>query len=398
MTTDTTRLLNAPWDTITLASLVRTAAAAAPKRVFLRDCPRRLEWNGVEARELTFETFQRSALFLAAQLRTLGVQPGDSLLLMLPNSVELPLALAAARMAGAVPAIAPAEEKVDTLRAMAERCEATAILTMSRIGDISLGEKARQVAARLMNIRCVAGFGFDLPDGIVSLEGWSEEDVVPFVPSEDGQDSAALVTFARAEGAVCACRRTEGQLIGDMLLATALVAPPENGMISLMQPGSAASVAAGFLLALQAKVPLTLIGPYERPALTEALVRQPGAFLLAPDHFIAQLRKDDPASALAGALPTSIAITHIAGPNAMILPPGPASGPVLIDFEERGLFGLRTWPHDGVLSLSESLNHPLDGVIAGGQPYLTFEGGDLTGFAAADVLRRQSGSSAGKAA
>lgn len=398
MTTDTTRLLNAPWDTITLSSLVGMAAAAAPKRVFLRDCPRRLEWNGVEARELTFETFERSALFLAAQLRTLGVQPGDTLLLMLPNSVELPLALVAARMAGAVPAIAPAEEKVDTLRAMAERCEATAILTMDRIGDIKLGEKARQVAARLMNIRCVAGFGFDLPDGIVSLEGWSEEDVVPIVPSEDGQDSTALVTFARAEGAICACRRTEGQIIGDMLLAKTLVTPAESGMISLMQPGSAASVAAGFLLALQAKVPLTLIGPYEQQALSEALMRQPGALLLAPDHFIAQLMKDDPASALAGVLPTSVAIMHVAGPKATILRPGPASGAVLINFEERGIFGLQTWPQDGVLSLSDALDHLLEGVLTGKQPYLVFDGDDLTGFGAAIVLRRQSGSSAGKAA
>lgn len=391
MTTDTTRLLNAPWDTITVSSLVEAAARRAPRRVFLRDCPRRLAWNGVEPRELTFETFQRSALFLAAQLRTLGVQPGDAVLLMLPNSVEAPLALVGTLMAGAVPAIAPADEKVDTLRAMAERSEATAIITMNRIGDIKLGEKARQVAARLISIRCVAGFGLDLPDGIVSLEGWSEEDVMPLAPQGTRQDSPALITFGRKEGAICAFRRTEGQIVADMLLATALAAPTEeSGIISLMQPGSATSVAAGFLLALQANAPLALIGPYETPALAEALERQPGALLLAPDHFIAQARKDSPFSGLA--------ISHVSGPMDTIPKPGPVSGPVLIDFEEHGLAGLRSWPHDGKLNMDKHVPHALDGLIPADGPYLSFAGEAVAGFGAAEILRRPASSSAGKAA
>lgn len=391
MTTDTTRLLNAPWDKITVAGLVEAAAARAPRQVFLRDCPQRFAWNGVEPRELTFETFDRSAQFLAAQLRTLGVQPGDCVLLMLPNSVEMPLALVGTLMAGAVPAIAPAEEKVDTLRAMAERCEASAILTMNRIGDIKLGEKARQVAARLINIRCVAGFGFDLPDGIVSLEGWSEEDVMPLAVRSARQDTPALITFARKDGAVCAFRRTEAQLVADMLVTTTLAAPTEEGgIVSLMQPGSATSVAAGFMLALQTRAPLALVGPYEAPALTEALARQPGALLLAPDHFIAQLTKGLSASGLA--------VSHVADPEAAIPSPGPVSMPVLVDFDEHGLVGLRNWPDDGKLGIAGQIFHPLEGLIPPGQPYLDFDGESITGFGAAEVLRRSGGSAAGKAA
>ncbi len=391
MTTDTPRFLNAPWDKITVASLVEAAAARVPKQVFLRDCPHRLAWNGVEPRELTFETFHRSTLFLAAQLRTLGVQPGDCVLLMLPNSVETPLALVGTLMAGAVPAIAPADEKVDTLRAMAERCEASAILTVNRIGDIKLGEKARQVAARLINIRCVAGFGFDLPDGIVSLEGWSEEDVMPLTPQTARQDAPALITFARKDGAICAFRRTEAQVVADMLLATTLATPTEeSGIVSLMQPGCSASVAAGFLLALQAKVTLALVGPYEAPALAKALERQPGALLLAPDHFMAQLPKDASASGLA--------IGHASSPKATIMKPGPISTPLLIDFEEHGLAGLRIWPPDGKLGIAEQVSHPLDGLISAGQPFLSFESDAVTGFGAAEVLSRPGGSSAGKAA
>lgn len=394
MTTDTTRLLNAPWDKITLSGLVEAAVARSPKQVFLRDCPRRLDWNGVEPRELTFETFHRSALFLAAQLRTLGVEPGDTLFLMLPNSVETPLALTATLMAGAVPAIAPADEKVDTLRAMAERCGATAIVTMNRVGDILLGEKARQVAAKLMNIRCVAGFGFDLPDGIVSLEGWSEEDVMPLAPREPRQDEPALITFAREDGAICACRRSQAQLVAEMLLATTLAAPTETGgIVSLMQPGSAASLAAGFLLALQNRVPLTLIGPYETPALAEALVRHPGAVLLAPDHFAA-----GPAGQFAKQVSTCLAITHVAGPEASILKPGAATGPLIVEFEERGLAALPEWPQQGKLTIGDGFAHPLAGLIPGGQAYLVFEDGAITGFGAAEILRRTKEASAGKAA
>ena len=399
MTTDTTRLLNAPWDKITLSGLVEAAVARSPKQVFLRDCPRRLDWNGVEPRELTFETFQRSALFLAAQLRTLGVEPGDTVFLMLPNSVETPLALTATLMAGAVPAIAPADEKVDTLRAMAERCGATAIVTMNRVGDILLGEKARQVAAKLMNIRCVAGFGFDLPDGIVSLEGWSEEDVMSLAPREPRQDEPALITFAREDGAICACRRSQAQLVAEMLLATTLAAPTETGgIVSLMQPGSAASLAAGFLLALQTRVPLTLIGPYETPAVAEALARQPSAVLLAPDHFVA-----GPAGQFAKQVSTCLAIAHIAvahatGPGASILKPGAVSGPLIVEFEERGLAALPEWPRQGKLALGNGFAHPLADLIPGGQVYLGFEDGAVTGFGAAEILRRAKEASAGKAA
>lgn len=394
MTTDTTRLLNAPWDKITLSGLVEAAVARSPKQVFLRDCPRRLDWNGVEPRELTFETFQRSALFLAAQLRTLGVEPGDTVFLMLPNSVETPLALTATLMAGAVPAIAPADEKVDTLRAMAERCGATAIVTMNRVGDILLGEKARQVAAKLMNIRCVAGFGFDLPDGIVSLEGWSEEDVMPLAPREPRQDEPALTTFAREDGAICACRRSHAQLAAEMLLATTLAAPSEaGGIVSLMQPGSAASLAAGFLLALQTRTPLALIGPYETPALAEALARQPGAVLLAPDHFAV-----GPAGQFAKQVSTCLAIAHVAGPEASILKPGAVAGPLIVEFEERGLAALPEWPRQGKLALGDGFAHPLTDLIPNGQAYLGFEDGAITGFGAAEILRRAKEASAGKAA
>ncbi|HRE22505.1 MAG TPA: AMP-binding protein [Rhabdaerophilum sp.] len=399
MTTDTTRLLNAPWDKITVSSLVEAAATRAPRRVFLRDCPQRLAWNGVEPRELTFETFQRAALFLASQLRTLGVQPGDTVLLMLPSSVEGPLAFAGTLMAGAIPAIVPADEKIDTLRAMAERSEATAIITVNRIGDIKLGEKARQVAARLISIRCVAGFGFDLPDGIVSLEGWSEEDVMPLSPQAVRQDRPALVTFGRKDGSICAFRRTEAQLIAEMLLATTLAAPSEeSGIVSLMQPGSSASIAAGFLLALQAKTPLALVGPYDTSALAEALQRQPGAILLAPDHFIARLQKDGPTSGIAGRISMCLAISHIPGPEAVIPASGSASGPVLIDFEEHGLIGLKSWPRDGKLEIDDRPTHPLAGLIPDDQPYLGFDEGIVTGFGAAEILRRPASSSAGKAA
>ena len=143
--------LSEPWDQLTLQSLASRGAMTSPARVFMRDCPEREAWNDVEPRTLTFDAFFKATNFLAAQLKTLGVEAGDRVLILLPNIVETSISILACHLVGALPAIVPADERVDSLRVAAERCEATTLLTTARVGEIALGEKARQVAAKVLS-------------------------------------------------------------------------------------------------------------------------------------------------------------------------------------------------------------------------------------------------------
>lgn len=374
-----------PWDGATLLSLAESAAAEAPKRAFLTDCPARERWNGIEPRSLTFEGFLKAARFLGAQLRTLGLVPGETAMILLPNTVEASIAVLGCHAAGLVPALAPVDERVDTLRAAAERAGAVAILTCATVGEVALGDKARQIAAKVMAIRCVAGFGFDLPDGIVSLEGWSAEDVVetgapPVKPSD-----AALVTFGREPAGLYAARRSHAQLVAEALaLAPILPLDEAYGLVSLMHPGAAASLAATLTLPLVARAGVRLVGPFESAIFDEVTRSAPGACLYVPDHF--------PAAAINSGAPT-LALTRSSRPDGVVMPSGGAKATLIVDFDERAMLPSPLWPADGKLGFASATAHPVKGVLAEGAIWLDFSEGEKgqaewRGFGAATLLRR----------
>lgn len=386
--------LSEPWDQLTLQSLASRGAMTSPARVFLRDCPHRETWNDVEPRTLTFDGFFKATNFLAAQLKTLGVEAGDRVLILLPNIVETSISILACQLVGALPAIVAADERVDTIRSAAERCEATTLLTTARVGEIALGEKARQVAAKVLSIRCVAGFGFNLPDGIVSLEGWSEEDVVELPELNRRQSEAGLMTFSRDKDGICGVIRTEGQMIAEALaLSSVMRLDGRRGLISLMHPGSAVTVAASLVLPLHAGADVRLSGPYDTKALTDVLDAEPTAFLYCPDHFAARLTTT---SLGADRLKNSagiLALAHAERPDAPVLAAGAMACSLAINFQERGLMTSVKWPESGKLDLPLSYAHPMESVLPDGQPMLVFAEGTggapvWSGFGAAMPVRR----------
>ncbi len=381
-----------PWGQLTLQSLMIQAAATSPARVFLRDCPDREGWNGMEPRVLTYDAFFKGVSFLAAQLKTLGIERGDHVLLLLPNLVELPLSILACHLVGAIPAIAPIDEKIDALRGAAERCQAAAILTTGMVGEFALGDRARQVAAKVMTVRCVAGFGFRLPEGIISLEGWSEEDIVDLPEIERQQGEIGLVTFARVGGRLCAVTRTEGQMIAEALaVSSVLRLDGRRGLISLMQPGAAASVAASLTLPLHAGASVRLIGPYDTATLARAFDAEPTAFLYCPDHFAAQLTIESLGSERLHNHAGILALTRAETPHSAIMPPGVLTSSLIVDFHEAGIMTALNWPQTGRLDLPDRFPHPMESVLPEGENLLEWlentDGGPAWGgFGAASIL------------
>lgn len=280
-----------PWHRLTVATLCSGAAAAHPSRMFLADCPDRQGWNGNPAQNLTFSAFDKRARFFAQQLVTLGLETGERVLLVLPGSVDMAVAFAGTLMAGMVPAIIGTEESADGLRSAIERINASAIITTGRIEDMPLAEKARQAAARAMSIRCIAGFGENLPDGVVALDGWSDDEVSPLsADAQASQQSDGLITFGRDSGGLYACFRSQAQLMAEAL-ALATVSRLDRGhtLVSTLQPASCSALSASILLPIFIGASVQLVGPFRSDRLFEAMSHAGTAHLFAPAHFMPAL-------------------------------------------------------------------------------------------------------------
>jgi hypothetical protein len=247
------------------------------------------------------------------------------------------------------------------------------------------------VAARALCVRGIAGFGFDLVEGIVSLEGWSEEDVDPIPDLTCHQGDDALITFCRDADGPVAALRSEGQIIAEALaLFSVLRLDGRRGLVSLMQPGASATFAATLPLALHTGARVQLVGPYEHEALTGIMAETPNVFLFAPDHFLASL---DPAAFEPGLFSNAagfLALTRIETPKATILKPGPFKGALAFDFSEAGLMTRLAWPVDGKVDLPHRYDHPMESVLPEEIPMLEWNGTGFSGYGAPRVIRKGS--------
>jgi AMP-binding enzyme len=363
-------LLKSPWDRVSVAGLAGGAASTHGARLFIQDCPDRFSWNGEEPRALSFDEFNRRALFFGAQMLTLGLNPGQRILLMLPNSVELAIAVIGARAAGLVPAIAPLEESQDALRAAAERAGVLAIVTSTRCEDLRLSERARQIAGRAMSVRYVAGFGFGLPDGIMPLDGWSEDEARPLanaVPVKQG--SEALITFARIEGVLTALIRSEAQLVSDALAFAARARlNREAGVIAALQPGSVAALVTGVLAPLFLGMPSQLLGPFREYRLADAVRGKSGAALVVTASFAETFRAARASHLELQAIGSLVILRR---PQDEIRPvttlPDPTLSEVsLLDLDECALLPLGAWPATGIAHLDGEHPHPMDDILPEG--------------------------------
>lgn len=381
-----------PWNRLTVTGLAQGAAAANPARPFIMDCDERETWEGNSPRKLNFGDFRRECDFFAGQIETLGLVPGNRALILMPNIVEAAIAIVGCMSAGVTPALAPIEESVETLRIAAERIGASAIITNARCEDIRPADLARQVAARVISIRCVAGFGHGLPEGVIPLDGWSEQDIDPN-PNRPvrRQDQEGLITFSTGPGGLVAHIRSEAQTICDALaVATRHKLARDCALVSTMHPAGSAALAASLLMPLFLGAQVKLVGPFKAERLRKALRDTAQATLLCPASLVPLIRESrshEPALAALGS------ILCVIRPGQEFEQAGdtPPLSP-LFDLFEQCLLAHSELPEtiDDILGPHV---HPMDSVLEPGQPYLLLSRGDddiirAYGFAAAETLTR----------
>jgi acyl-CoA synthetase (AMP-forming)/AMP-acid ligase II len=160
---------------------------------------------------LTYAQADRAISAFAARLRALGLSIDAVVATQLPNTIESVVAFLGILRAGMIAAPLPLLWREQEMTVALAKVGAKAIVTHG-----ALAEVAMQVAAKLFPIRAVAGFGSDLPDGVVSLDDVFVGGGEFFQPSQRPGNAAAhvaAITFDVTTGGIVPLARNHGELI-----------------------------------------------------------------------------------------------------------------------------------------------------------------------------------------
>ncbi|WP_205873774.1 (2,3-dihydroxybenzoyl)adenylate synthase [Mycobacterium camsae] len=137
------------WTGRPLDSILGDAAAHWPQRPAVIDAER----------TYSFAELHTEATRIAAALTDLGINPGDRVLLQLPNRCEFAVALFALLRAGAVPVMCLPGHRIAELRHFAEITTAVAMIIPDRAGGFDYREMAVRLTDECASLRHVVVVG-----------------------------------------------------------------------------------------------------------------------------------------------------------------------------------------------------------------------------------------------
>lgn len=225
----------------TLDSLFRRAGVRHAQAVALADSPDRYRVTDGAPRTLTFADADRAISTVAAHLRGLGLPTDAMVAIQLGNTVESVIALLGVLRAGMIAVPLPLLWRRQEMVAALGQVGAKAIITTSHVGNTPTAEIAIEAAVELFTIRHVCGFGRNLPDGVVPLDGPAPEGGdVNQAPTRTGPAAAhvAVVTFEVTPDGPVAVARNHSQLIAGGLAVALEAGHREDAAILTAVPVS----------------------------------------------------------------------------------------------------------------------------------------------------------------
>ena len=276
--------LVSPWSGLTVSRLIESAGRTRASDIIFVDAPDTSTWLHRPARSLTYEALSKETRRFASQMMALGLKHGESVLVLLPNAVEFPIACLGAMLAGMVPVPVAVGTSVDRLRGIAELCNAKAIITVSKLAELDLASLARDLASQVFSVRAVASFGCTLPDGVVSLDDWDEADLAPVgeFPSL-GTDDVNLISVECIKDTPRALARTQSQLIAEaMALSSTAQISSKTSVISTIVPGSAFSFISSIILPILVRAQMHFHGVFSSKTLVQQIKASANLCLIAP--------------------------------------------------------------------------------------------------------------------
>ena len=206
----------------TLDGLFRRILARQPNGLALVDPPDKFRISLQAPRRLTFSQADCAISALAAHFVEAGLPANSVVAVQLPNTVEFMIAVLAAHRAGLVVALLPQLWRQAELTVALNRSGARAVVGMSRIDGVNHADLAMNAAAEAFSVRHVCGFGDNLPEGMVPLDGIFFDGTVTAPPLMHDAGRAAIISFDVTVDGFHAVPRTHQNLIAGGLIILAL--------------------------------------------------------------------------------------------------------------------------------------------------------------------------------
>ncbi|MFM9975476.1 MAG: AMP-binding protein, partial [Beijerinckiaceae bacterium] len=219
----------------------------------------------------------------ARQILTLGLAPGDAVLVAMPNQVDGVVALVGLMLAGLTPCPVSVVASAAQIQKAAEAVSAKAIVTVNRYAQLKPSLNAREAASRFYGIRFVCAFGPHAPDGIVSLDGWQGSELWQGPLPGDSPSATALLTLDTSGEEIVPYARSHAQLISEGLALSAISGLTGRGsIIATFAPVSAAGFVSTVAAPLISGTAVALHGPFDIAVLEQQLEAQPEALVVLP--------------------------------------------------------------------------------------------------------------------
>ena len=157
------------WGRVTLDQIVAKNAESRPDHPALIDFSDRRDWTTGAPERLTWKELRTRVDALAAFFVAVGLQPDTVILLQMPPTIDGVVAFLAASRAGLIVApLALGAREADAVD-LCRTTGAKAIVTAAATEGEPHGERLRNVAAELFQIRFVFAAGGEVPDGLIDL-------------------------------------------------------------------------------------------------------------------------------------------------------------------------------------------------------------------------------------
>ncbi|WP_327140222.1 class I adenylate-forming enzyme family protein [Nocardia sp. NBC_01327] len=154
------------WEDETIPEIFRRRVVAGPDEPAITDPANLADLTGAVPRTLTWQGLDDHVIDIAAVLFAHGIRQGDTVAVLLPNSVALTAAYLALWRLGAVATPMPASYRRHEISGIVAATEADAIITA---GAFSGRELAREALSVMDSATTVFAFGPGVPDEAVAL-------------------------------------------------------------------------------------------------------------------------------------------------------------------------------------------------------------------------------------
>jgi acyl-coenzyme A synthetase/AMP-(fatty) acid ligase len=294
MNTDPAETIEEDAELPTAEQLLRRRAIQKPNVMSLLDPPNRSDIGLGTPRSFTYGEADAAVDALAAIFIELGLRPGDTIAVQLPNFALAPLTLLAGWRSGLTVAALPMLWRGHEIANACAEIGPSALIGVSQLGDETPIAALGAVAAGQPSVRFVLGFGPNLPDGVVSLDEAIDTRRDLQQVEARVREGPAMITFtARAGAPFIAVERSEEELLAQGAMTVLALDIDRSDVILNPYPLTGPTgLSLGFLPWLISGAALAQHHPFDYAVFAEQVIATGATVTALPSPVLAELAKD----------------------------------------------------------------------------------------------------------